>query len=275
MKFTQAINEIVEVDTTDIPSILKERLVTFVVFDTETTGLFGDDPSDDSKLPLANSRKIKDEIYKYYIDQGKSAEEAKAERDKFRFMDADLQLTEIAAIAITFENGKPKGQPKKFHEYVKFNQDKTTPFITKLIQWSEKKEEIAKEQKSVIVDFNKWLKKFPNKVLIAHNLKKFDLPIVKTLSKQYGVSLDDSFTNTDRMIDTIDTVKLRKVIGLPTGTNKHGKRYDINNQEALLKQFKLVNSKAHTAISDVKYLMKLLKKMLTEYTVGKSKLVVK
>lgn len=272
MKFSKLINEIKEADTTDIPSLMKGKTITFITFDTETTGLFGDDTDDPNKLPVIISRKIKESIEDYYVNVEKlNKKEAKEKRQKeFRFEKYDLQLVEIAAIAITFENGKIKGQLKKFHKFIKLNKEQANPTRKSVKEWNEKKELIAEGQKEVLSSFYQWLKQFPNKVLIAHNLKKFDLPIIKRMSAQHGIELDSAFKDNDRLIDTINTKQLRMLIDLPKGTNQWGKQYDINNQNDLLKQFGMVNRKAHTALADAYYLGKLIKKMLIEYEKAKT-----
>lgn len=220
---------------------------TFVFFDLETNGLIAN-----QGLRLITGEKKYDP-------------ETKRMRNVYK--DSDLHIAEIGA-----KSFNPKST---FHEFIKANLDHSAgdgKTIKELISWSDFKEENAKNIHEVMKSFESYLKRFPKRVIFAHNGFEYDFKIMNLLGKKLGYKyIEDVFSDNDSdstiLVDTKKTSDLREKLshlGWPTKTDKKGKEIEANRQDDLLKIFGIQNKGAHTAIEDVTALSKLIIKLSKE-----------
>lgn len=278
---------------------------TFIVFDTETTGLFNyERGSRNNTVKQVLSPSVKKSLMEYFT---KDAENNKAEaiaidkktalfknentrRNEFdaktkqryaskkvseieKKIDTFVQLTEIAAVAIDVK-GNHKG---KFHEYVKFDKNKVTDSILKLIHWGDEKDVNSEQIKIVLQKFFMFIKKYDNPILLAHNAA-FDAALITRLAKFHGLKDLFNLMKTITIVDSRRNTKLREVLKdvLPyktfaTGKGKTGTRtIEDNKQASIIKALNITNDAAHTAIEDVNALSKAVLKLFDLYTKAKS-----
>ena len=244
------LTDYLEAKVLDVTQLKDVSNYTIIVFDLETNGLIG-------------SQGLKLTTGKYYDEKEK--------RMRNTYSEDNLHIAEIGAISYTFAT-KKRG---KFHTYIKANLDKSAgdKTIKELISWSDFKEANAKNIRSELISFEAWLKRFDKKIIVAHNGKAFDFKVMKLIAEKFNLSyLKDTFSeNNDHntiLVDTKLTGAIRKelvTLPWPTGTDKDGNIFSINNQNTLIKMFGINNGMAHTAIADVtalaKYLIKIGKRL--------------
>lgn len=243
-----------------------DKLV-FIAYDTETTGLHsyqGPERSLKIKFDYKNRKTMidsfVDQIKKENKLQDKKAIDSEAYRryHSLKKKEPEIELAEIAAIAFKAD-GEELG---RFHQFVKFTKETTSPFIFKFIGWSDEKDSKSIHPETALISFDKWLKKWPNAILIAHNLP-FDQSLLVGLAKKHGVTTLASNLKSRNQIDTRKTTKIREFFkGLLPTTIYKGKTQEVNNLNKLIDAFGIKNETAHTAISDVVTLKKLFLKLL-------------
>lgn len=240
---------------------LKE--VTFIGFDTETTGLHTYMGAN-RNLRQQLSFSLKKELENYFKNNGMHPNDIKGRVGDFK-PTSDVEFAEIAGLAFDI-NGNDKGQ---FHQYVLFDEKKTFPKIMRLISWSDEKRKLAlKEQTQILDQFEAFLNKFDpkNTFIIAHNAA-FDLSLVVSIGKKFNHSIANTIRKF-RFIDTKKTTKIREIIKnvLPTKEyiRKDGSKgeRESNTQEALIKALGIENKNPHEAIGDVKALKEMFLKLV-------------
>lgn len=253
--------EVLKYDVTKIASMKKRQILnrTFIIFDTETTGLIKGKEGSEMEMEVPNEfvKRIM-KTRKVYYQQAKAIA-----KNKFGLKGEDVQLTEIAALAITFTKDGPKRE--EFHKYVIFDKSKVYNKVLRLISWSIEKDKKAESPEKVFKAFDIFLNKFPKKIFVAHNLHVFDKKIIEKLGEKVGVNIKKhTQARNTILVDTKSTKNFRKIFPelLPTKISDKGKTYDVNNQNALLAAFKMSNHLAHTAIADTRSLTRLSIKML-------------
>lgn len=247
-------------DVTDLPD-LKDFSV--IIFDLETNGLIGE-----RGLQLIKSQKYNPETKKTEIQY---VQDDYSEEDRvFRPYLTDIHIAEIGAVAY---NPITK-RSEKFHLYIDANLDRLTSDgkpIKELISWDEIKQKSAVKIKNALSQFDSFLKKYPKKIIIAHNGNRFDFKIMGLLGDKFRmIDLENTFSlyhpNLDTvLVDTVNNKLLRQVLDHLTWPVSDKGRVS-NKQSDLIKMFGIDSGagKAHTAIGDVKSLAKYLIKILKE-----------
>lgn len=273
---------------------------TFIIFDTETSGLFNYSRGSKNKnLKQQLPPQIKKELQKFFMDNIPESEIPKAlaidkkisyflkEKDRRNEMDYKtrqryaalkireierkikdkVQLAEIAAIAINIE-GKILDQ---FHSYVKIDKTRIREDLLKMIHWNDEKDSSGIKVKKVLQDFASFLSKHNGAILIAHNAP-FDAALLTRLSRDLGVNSLFAIMKSSQIVDSRRNTKIREVLkGLPTQTFKvgrgglGGRTIEDNKLVNLQKHLNVVNSAQHSAIGDVKALKDVILKLFEMY----------
>ena len=109
----------------------------------------------------------------------------------------------------------------------------------------------TKPIQSVLKEFITWLKRFKSPILMGHNIKNFDNPLVFRDMKTHGF-LREFKESTAGFVDTYELFKLAE-----PGREGRG----MYKQETLVKEFLNEPYDAHNGLEDVKALQKLIKVM--------------
>ena len=231
--------------------------ITFIAFDTETTGLHRYQGKHKSlKLVFP---KIRENLIKYYKDaENLSTDDAKGKAyEILKKVEVELQLAEIAAIAFTLDGT----EKDRFHKYVRFDKSGITERVYRLIQWDYKKTRASNSPETVLKEFGEFISKQNNPMLIAHNAP-FDLSLVKRLAVKHGANNTAQVLRNTKFIDTRKTTKLREIFPdlFPWRETEKGRR-EVNSQKDLIAAFNITNNAAHTALEDVTALKKLFLKL--------------
>lgn len=247
-------------DVTDLPD-LKDFSV--IIFDLETNGLIGE-----KGLQLVKSQRYDLETKKtetLYVQDDYSEEDR-----VFRPYLTELHIAEIGAVAYNPVTKKSE----RFHLYIDADLDRLTSDgrpIKELISWDDIKQKNAVKIKNALSQFDSFLKRYPKKIIIAHNGNRFDFKIMGLLGDKFRmIDLENTFSlyhpNLDTiLVDTVNNKLLRQVLDHLTWPVSDKGRVS-NKQADLIKMFGIdPKGKAHTAIGDVKslarYLIKILKEM--------------
>jgi DNA polymerase III epsilon subunit-like protein len=261
MKFVDYLEMAITRDVTDLLDLTDFSVI---IFDLETNGLIGE-----RGLQLIKSQK--------YNPETKSTEtqyvqdELNDEDKVFRPQLTELHIAEIGAVA--YDPIKKKSE--RFHLYIDADLNRLTSDgkpIKELISWDDIKQSSSIKIKNALSQFDLFLKKYPKKVIIAHNGNRFDFKIMGLLGDKFRmIDLENTFSlyhpNSDTiLVDTVNNKLLRQVLDyLSWPTSDKGRA--SNKQSDLIKMFGIQSGegKAHTAIGDVKslarYLIKILKEM--------------
>ena len=240
----------------------------FLAFDSETTGLHyyqGKYRSLRIKLPEPIKKEL-DDFYaqKFHTDK-KAAHQLTAH---FHSPYAKLQLAELAAVVFDI-NGNVIDE---FHQYVAFDESMASDKVMRLIHWNDDKKNVARKPYDVIKDFHRFMRKHEGAIILAHNAP-YDMSILMALAKRFKIlDLVTYLKNKATVIvDTRKTTKVRELLKdlLPTktSTDKEGKERvrEDNVQGSIIKSLGIDNPAAHTAIEDVRSLMKMFIKIVKEY----------
>ena len=197
-----------------------------------------------------------------------------------------IELTEFAAVKFTISfNGEKYKKTKNeiIHKY--FKPEKMSDEIKKLTHWGPEKDVkgsigIAGDKYQEIIDF------FNNTqgitVIVAHNLLGFDLPAMTLFLKNYPDQLNEWNTflhkGTTYALDTKDIANYFKIqtSKFPEIFNSFEKIPNTNfmrsNQVYLQQLTNITNKSQHTAIEDVRSLVKVVKRLfLVFYYLNNSK----
>ena len=261
-------------DITDLPDLTDFSII---IFDLETNGLIGE-----KGLQLIKSQRYDVETKKtetLYVQDDYSKED-----QVFKPHQTELHIAEIGAVAY---NPVTK-RSDRLHLYVDANLDRLTSDgrpIKELISWDDIKQSSAVKIKNALSQFDLFLKKYPKKIIIAHNGNRFDFKIMGLLGDKFRmIDLENTFSlyhpNLDTiLIDTVNNKLLRQVLDHLTWPVSDKGRVS-NKQADLIKMFGIDSGagKAHTAIGDVKslakYLIKILKEMKTKVRYVKPSLAI-
>lgn len=155
------------------------------------------------------------------------------------------EIIEIAAIVIDTNLNM---DVDSFHEYIK-PQKKITSQITELTGITNDMVSKCKSEAITLMDFSEWVHFTQPDVIIGHNCKAFDLGFIAARCEKFGVSWD---TNGIKIIDTL---------ALAREMNKDGRIKTENNKQPTLAAYFSIDYEAHSAIEDVKALIKIYNKM--------------
>lgn len=162
------------------------------------------------------------------------------------------EIIEIAAILIDETTGK---DIDSFHEYIKPKRNITSK-ITELTRITNAKVANCRNEASVLMDFSEWVTLSNPDAVVGHNCKAFDLNFIQARCNKIGVS----WKQPQNIIDTLAIAKQM---------NKAGLIRTENNKQPTLAAYYNISYEAHSAIEDVKALIKIYNKMTaTEEDVG-------
>lgn len=159
-------------------------------------------------------------------------------------------IIEVAAIMYDEETQKIG---EIFHEYIRPGK-RIPPKVTEITGITEEMVVDARIEQEVLADFYEWLyAKKPAKI-VGHNVKSFDFTFLRTKAERYRLALWED-------MEIIDTLHLSRKL------SKEGKIAVANHQQTTLANFYGIEYQAHSAIEDVKALIKLYEKMGLNSTV--------
>lgn len=162
------------------------------------------------------------------------------------------EIIEIAAILIDGDTGK---DIDSFHEYIKPHKNITAK-ITELTRITNAQVANCRSESAVLMDFSEWVTLSQPSAVIGHNCKSFDLNFINARCAKMGISWNQPET-------IIDTLALARQM------NKAGLIKTENNKQPTLAAYYGIQYEAHSAIEDVKALIKIYNKMTsTEEDVG-------
>lgn len=162
------------------------------------------------------------------------------------------EIIEVAAILVDEATGK---DIDSFHEYIKPHRN-ITPKITELTRITNAKVANCRSESSVLMDFSEWMTLSKPDIVVGHNCKAFDLNFIQARCNKLSISW-----NTPTNI--VDTLALARQM------NKAGLISTENNKQPTLAAYYGIQYEAHSAIEDVKALIKIYNKMTnTEEDVG-------
>ena len=155
------------------------------------------------------------------------------------------EIIEIAAILVDDTTGK---DVDSFHEYIKPKRN-ITPKITELTRITNAKVANCRSEASVLMDFSEWVTISRPDMIIGHNCNAFDLNFITARCAKLGVSWN-------KPTNVIDTLVLARKM------NKEGTIHTENNKQTTLAAYFNISYEAHSAIEDVKALIKIYNKMI-------------
>lgn len=155
------------------------------------------------------------------------------------------EIIEIAAIVVDSETGK---DIDSFHEYIK-PRNKINSQISELTHITNAMVANCRNEATVLMDFSEWVHFTKPKMIIGHNCKSFDLGFIDAKCKQYGLCWDT------KGIEIVDTLALAREM------NKQNIISTENCKQQTLAEYFCVEYNAHSAIEDVKALIKIYNKM--------------
>lgn len=162
------------------------------------------------------------------------------------------EIIEIAAILIDGDTGK---DIDSFHEYIKPHRNITTK-ITELTRITNAQVANCRYESAVLMDFSEWVTLSRPSIVVGHNCKSFDLNFINARCAKLGISWNQPS-------NIVDTLTLARQM------NKAGLIHTENNKQPTLAAYYGIQYEAHSAIEDVKALIKIYNKMTnTEEDVG-------
>ena len=155
------------------------------------------------------------------------------------------EIIEIAAILVDGETGK---DIDSFHEYIKPHKNITAK-ITELTRITNAQVMGCRSESAVLMDFSEWVTLSKPDAVVGHNCKAFDLNFIKARCDRMSISWNQP-TN------VVDTLVLARQM------NKTGAINTANNKQTTLADYYGICYNAHSAIEDVKALIKIYNKMI-------------
>lgn len=149
-------------------------------------------------------------------------------------------IIEIAAILIDADTGK---DIDSFHEYIKPGRN-ITPKITELTRITNAQVANCRSEQAVLMDFTEWMTLSKPNIIIGHNCNAFDLNFIQARCNKAGIQWN-------KPTNTIDTLSLARKM------NKEGVIKTENNKQTTLAEYYNIKYDAHSAIEDVKALIKI------------------
>lgn len=152
------------------------------------------------------------------------------------------EIIEVAAVAV--EDGNVVGE---FHEYIRPKAN--IPYkITELTGIDRDTVVDARSEKEVLMDFIEWVYiEQPNR-LIGHNIKAFDNRFVNSRASKFKLA-------------PLPQVELYDTLTIARRLNKSGKIEVPNCKQPTLAEYFGIEYQAHSAVSDVKALIEINRKM--------------
>lgn len=158
-------------------------------------------------------------------------------------------IIEIAAIAVD----EDLNEINRFHEYI--YPGKSIPAkITEITGITNEMVEGKRNEKDVMMDFLVWVLDQEADRIVGHNYDAFDGQFFNTKAIKYGL--------TPLSLETIDTLKIAREKKIPTNM-KTARGAHSYRQEALADYYG-IEYQAHSAIEDVRALIKIYKEMTSE-----------
>ena len=154
------------------------------------------------------------------------------------------EIIEIAAILVDGETGK---DIDSFHEYIKPHRNITAK-ITELTRITNAQVANCRSESAVLMDFSEWVTLSKPNIIIGHNCKAFDLNFIKARCDKMSIT----WKQPDSIIDTL---------ALARQMNKTGVINTTDNKQTTLASYYGIHYDAHSAIEDVKALIKIYNKM--------------
>ena len=154
------------------------------------------------------------------------------------------EIIEIAGILVDSDTGR---DIDSFHEYIKPNKNITSK-ITELTRITNAQVANCRSESSVLMDFSEWVALSKPDAVIGHNCKAFDLNFIKARCERMRIG----WTPPSTVIDTL---------ALARQMNKAGLISTPDNKQTTLANYYGVEYNAHSAIEDVKALIRIYKKM--------------
>ena len=155
------------------------------------------------------------------------------------------EIIEIAAIVIDMDSGK---DIDSFHEYIK-PRNKISSQVSELTGITNAKVAKCRSEANVLMDFSEWVYFTKPTTIIGHNCKSFDLSFINARCQNFGISWD---TNNIKIVDTL---------ALAREMNKQGRIKIDNCKQPTIAAYFGIEYEAHSAIEDVKALIKIYNKM--------------
>jgi DNA polymerase III subunit epsilon len=158
-------------------------------------------------------------------------------------------MIEIAAILYDTENQK---ELAVFHEYIK-PKKKIPPNVEEITRITNQQVAKCRDEADVLSDFIKFIEKHNPESYVGHNIDAFDITWFKEKSIFYFFTWPEK--------DTIDTLKIARKVKAPTSmfTATGQPSY---KQESIAKALGIEYG-AHSAIEDVKAMIKIYNKITT------------
>ena len=154
------------------------------------------------------------------------------------------QIIEVAAILYQEETGEELG---RFHEYIR--PMKGIPAkITEITGITNEKVKYCRDEMSVLMDFYEWLFLEKPEKVCGHNYKSFDKSFLVAKANKYGISYPED-------MEEIDTLHIARKL------SKEGKLSVPNHQQPTLANFFGITYQAHSAIEDVRALIRIYEKL--------------
>lgn len=164
-------------------------------------------------------------------------------------------IIEIAALLYDTEEKKVI---KEFHEYIK--PGKNIPAkITEITGITNAMVADARDEVEVLTDFVEWMTLNKIDATVGHNIERFDRDFIKVRCGRYSIPMFES--------EYIDTLKIAREKKIPV-TMKTATGRPSYKQEALA-NFYGITYQAHSAIEDVKALIKIYEEMTSKKTIEK------
>lgn len=154
------------------------------------------------------------------------------------------EIIEIAAILIDGTTGK---DIDSFHEYIKPHRNITAK-ITELTRITNAQVAGCRSESSVLMDFSEWVTLSHPDIIVGHNCKAFDLNFIKARCQKACISWNEPQC-------VVDTLALARQM------NKSGLIKTPDNKQVTLASYYNISYSAHSAIEDVKALIKIYNKM--------------
>ena len=154
------------------------------------------------------------------------------------------EIIEIAAILVDDTTGK---DIDSFHEYIKPKRNISAK-ITDLTGITNARVAGCRSENAVLMDFSEWVTLSKPDTIIGHNCKSFDLNFINARCNKLGVCWSPNAV-------VVDTLAVARQM------NKEKLITTANNQQQTLAQYFGIQYEAHSAIEDVKALIKIYRKM--------------
>lgn len=153
-------------------------------------------------------------------------------------------IIEVAAILYDEETGE---ELDTFHEYIKPGK-KISMQISQITGIDDYKVRNCRDEGSVLSDFFAWIHVSKPTKIVGHNYKSFDGTFLSSKAIRYNLKMLTDF-------EVVDTLQIARKL------TKEGKLPVVNHKQTTLAQFYEIDYRAHSAIEDVRALIKIFEKL--------------